>query len=267
MLLSSRLGLALYTLLPHHWGWALLTRVERAQLREGNRYHDTTRADYAEPERYQGGGFGSRPAHRGRAMSQVIDFLYAVRPQSVFEVGPGAGCLTRLIATHPDVRRFVCVDVNVAFADYLRKLLAFKDEISVDVVAGQVADVPPEQFDAIIAVSTVHHIPDRPALFRALAERLKPGGRILCIDPAYSLLQVRKMWRKMRQPGRLAAQLGELQAGRYGTHAMCTESEYQELADASGLRVVRVDYGDYPRRLQGWRWFAQEIRVELERYL
>ncbi len=125
-LLSSRLGIALFLLLPNRWCWACLSSEERSRIDAGNEYWNTQRPDYANPNKYQNGvGFDSTDApQRNRHRQQLVDFLDRVQPRSVLEVGPGSGYLTRVIAEHPAVHRYVAVDINSAFLTHLRPRLA-----------------------------------------------------------------------------------------------------------------------------------------------
>ena len=42
--------------------------------------------------------------------------------------------------------------------------------------------LPPEPCDVVLLVNVYHHLPDGPAALRALAGRLRPGGRIVNVD-------------------------------------------------------------------------------------
>lgn len=257
MLLGSRLGLAVYTLLPHRVGWALLSSRERALLCAGNQAHDGQRL-----------GYRADPVSRQRHRAYVAAFLDRVQPARVLEVGPGSAAVTDVILEHPGVRAYVGVDINPSLVDRWRPCIDGRPQ---RVIIGTLAEAPCESVDAIILGSVVHHIPDRGALFREIALRLAPGGQVLCIDPAYYLLQMRKVWRKVRTPGHVARLIAEVRAGRYGTHAMCQVAEYRALARAAGLTITRVETWGQPRRVQAWRrvvpagvwrWCAQEVVVE-----
>lgn len=280
MLLSSRLGLAIFKLLPNHWSWACLSDDERARFQRGNVFQNTRRPDYADPAQYQAGvGFDTLEGHRSRNRDQLQAFLDRTRPTSVLEVGPGSGYLTRMIVTYPTVRRYVAVDINGAFLDHIRPRLAeLRPDLSVSFVEGTVEDVPAEVFDSAAICSAVHHIPDRDELFRQLGARLRPGGRILAVDPTHYLLQIRKIIRKIMTPGHLAQAIGLAQRSQLGTHAMCQLAEYRKIARHTGFKITRAEFSDQPRcvrrwRERGlplgpmWRWFSQEILVELERVL
>ncbi|MSO55878.1 MAG: class I SAM-dependent methyltransferase [Acidobacteria bacterium] len=163
MLLSSRLGLAVYVLLQNRWGWGCLLTEECDRVKRGNVVHNTQRPDYADPAQYQGGvSVDTLELHRTRKREQVQAFFDRVRPTSVLEVGPGSGYLTRIIVTHPTVRRYVAVDINGRFLAYLRpRLTALRPDLSVGFIEGTVFDVPAGLFDTAVLCSTVHHIPGR----------------------------------------------------------------------------------------------------------
>jgi SAM-dependent methyltransferase len=278
MLLSSRVGLAIYKLLPNRLAWACLSEKERACVARGNVFGNTRRADYADPAQYQAGvGFDTLDGHRLRNRHQLQAFLDRVRPASVLEVGPGSGYLTRMIVTYPTVQRYVGTDINGAFLDYIHpRVTALRPDLSTDFVEGTVADVPAELFDAAVLCSVVHHIPDRDALFREVGARLRSGGRVLAVDPTHYVLQILKIIRKISKPGNLARQLDEIRRCEYGTHTMCQLAEYRAIAAQTGFKVTRVEFSEQPRRLEQWRkrgrpvgplwrWMAQEILVECER--
>lgn len=134
---------------------------------------------------------------------------------------------------------------------------------------------PDEVFDVVILFSVVHHIPDRDALFREIRRRLKPGGRILAVDPTHYILRWRKVLRKILTRGHLSHQVDLVRRREFSTHAMCQLAEYRAIARAVGLRVVRAEFFDQPRRVRSlrsriplgllWRWLSQEMLVELVR--
>ncbi len=49
-------------------------------------------------------------------------------------------------------------------------------------LAADGAGLPPEPVDAVLIVNTFHHFPDGAGYLRALAGRLRPGGRIVNVD-------------------------------------------------------------------------------------
>ena len=247
-------------------------------MKRGDLHHNTRRPDYAEPARYQEGlDFDSPVERRTRNWDQLGAFLDRVRPASVLEIGPGSGHLTRRIVTYPTVERYVAVDINGAFLDYLRpRLTALRPDLSVTLVESTIAQAPDESFDAVVMISAVHHIPDRDELFTGLHKRLRPAGRVLAVDPTHYLFRLRKMMRKVLKPGYLAYQLSLVNRGEFSTHSMCQLAEYRAIAAKAGFLLTRVEFAEQPRRLLRWcargvplgplwRWASAEILVEFER--
>ena len=282
-LLSTRVGVCLYLLLPNHWVQRLLTERERARIDEGNRLHNTVRPDYADPSRYRGGQsfdhFIADPMDE-RRRRQLMAFLDRVKPSRVLEIGPGSGCHTRTIVEHPAVKRYVAADINPAFLAYLQPRLeaaATRRSFSFALIEGSAGEVPSDdRFDAIILMSAVHHISNRAALLRELSLRLAPNGRLLAIDPTHYLL---RWWHLSKKLGRRGYAKQVLQAAREGhlsTHAMCQWSEYRRVARRAGLDITQVSFDDRPRFIECLRalafplgplnrWTAQEIAIECRR--
>jgi len=274
-LLSSRLGIAVFLLCPNRWVWAWLSPEERALIEVGNRHHNTQRPDYADPSQYQDGiGFDSAPTARyERRLRQLREFLDRVGPASVLEVGPGSGYLTRTIVEHAAVRRYVAVDINPAFLEYLRPRLerVQKPHFTFELVAGTVDQLPASGFDAAVLLSVVHHIPDRERLFSTLGTLLNRPGHVLAIDPTCYLLRIRKLLRKVARRGYLDTHLALVQHGQMSTHAMCQLAEYRAVTRRTGFDIALVHFGDHPGKVKRWRarglplgprWTAQEITIE-----
>lgn len=80
------------------------------------------------------------------------------------------------------------------------------------------AALPPEPVDVVLAVNAFHHFPDRAAYLRALAGKLRPGGRIVNVD----------------------FQAGDLPVGPPPDHKLSRE-DFLASAKAAGLRVAREE--------------------------
>jgi SAM-dependent methyltransferase len=101
------------------------------------------------------------------------------RCESILDLGCGTGELSRLLAKRAD--RVVAIDLSpnsIAIAKGRSQ-----QHTNIDF---QVADIlrwefPVNQFDAIVSISTLHHLPLEVLLPR-LQAALKPGGKLLILD-------------------------------------------------------------------------------------
>jgi ubiquinone/menaquinone biosynthesis C-methylase UbiE len=110
--------------------------------------------------------------------------------QRVLELGPGLGFFTVPVArTLGAGGRLVCVDVQKAMLDRLGRRLAQKglrervelrlcsqDDLGLDELAST--------FDLALAIHVVHETPSPVTTVTALARSLRPGGRLLLLEPA-----------------------------------------------------------------------------------
>lgn len=92
-------------------------------------------------------------------------------------------------------------------------------------------ELPGESFDGVLAIESIHHIPDKARTFEEAARVLKPGGKLVVCD-----------WLTPSAPGHWQA--------RYLIGPICREAriphlasgeDYRQLIEASGLRVVHSE--------------------------
>jgi len=106
----------------------------------------------------------------------------SVAVAAVLDLGSGTGeTLARVLALHPGARA-VGVDENPGMLDVARARLADRDATF---GAADLSDpLPPGPFDLVVSVLAVHHLdgPGKAALFRAVADVLRPGGRFVLGD-------------------------------------------------------------------------------------
>jgi SAM-dependent methyltransferase len=113
------------------------------------------------------------------------------RPARVLEIGCGRGELARTLADHG----FDVVAIDPAAPEgaiYRRVSLA--------------EFIDPESFDAIVAIRSLHHIPDLDGAVATMAELLRPGGRLMVHEHAWERLDDRTArWylerRRVQGPG------------------------------------------------------------------
>ena len=109
-----------------------------------------------------------------------IDRLLDLEPgDRVLEVGCGAGHLVKRLAERGiDI---VGIDVNPNAAE-----IAGTDRV-IEMAADSL-DFPDDEFDAIVSVHAIEHIPELEAAAAEMARVLKPGGSALYIYPAEPIM-------------------------------------------------------------------------------
>lgn len=108
----------------------------------------------------------------------------------VAEVGAGLGATSKALADIEGVTRWTCIEPDPAMARQLAvEMIAAARAYPVDCHAGTLSDLPDEQrFDTILYIDVLEHIDDdRAEIVRAFA-RLRPGGRIVVLCPAWQFL-------------------------------------------------------------------------------
>ena len=108
----------------------------------------------------------------------------------VAEVGAGLGATSKALADIEGVTRWTCIEPDPAMAQRLAvEMTATACAHPVDCHAGTLSDLPDEQsFDTILYIDVLEHIDDdRAEIGRAFA-RLRPGGRIIVLCPAWQFL-------------------------------------------------------------------------------
>jgi SAM-dependent methyltransferase len=123
-----------------------------------------------------------------RHMDEALRFAKVAPGERVLEVGCGMGRYTLILA-----RRGVHVeglDLSSVLLDWMR---AYSGELAdVPLHCADILNPPPElegAFDVVLGLFTMHHIDDLNGSLVSMARLLKPGGRIVFLEPnPYNLL-------------------------------------------------------------------------------
>ena len=134
---------------------------------------------------------GARQEHQETPRDQwqrVTDVFAAmgVRPGSVVaDLGAGSGWFTtRLARAVGDSGRVYAVDVNPISLRELGEALP-KELTNIEIVRGEENDpkLPAGQLDAVLVVNAYHEFAEYAAVLAKVREALKPGGRLVLIEP------------------------------------------------------------------------------------
>jgi ubiquinone/menaquinone biosynthesis C-methylase UbiE len=137
---------------------------------------------FDDPERYAK-SFDD-PARDGWQMpDRVIDALALAPGQVVADLGAGTGYFSVRLARAAARPKVYAVDIEKAMVDYIRQRSVKEGLTQVVAVQGSATAANlPEPVDIVLVVDTYHHIPNRPAYFRALRSSMKPAARLAIID-------------------------------------------------------------------------------------
>jgi len=112
----------------------------------------------------------------------ILSLLSSLRGKRVLDVGAGLGESSVYFALQG---AFVtCTDLS---AEMVRTAIALGERHGVKlegiVSAAENLNVQAETYDIAYVANTIHHVPDKTALFGQLEKALKPGGLFVSIDP------------------------------------------------------------------------------------
>lgn len=121
---------------------------------------------------------------RAEALAESIRQAVPLRPDlRVLEYGAGTGLVSQQLV--PAIGPLTLADPSAGMRAVLEDKIAagvFPPNLTVWDVDLSTAAPPERLFDLVITAMTLHHIEDVPAVLRAFAELLVPGGRVCIAD-------------------------------------------------------------------------------------
>ena len=111
---------------------------------------------------------------------EKIDRLLSLKPgERVLEIGCGRGHLTKRLADRG-------IDVTGIDANPNASHLSESDRVLV--MRAEALEFDNEQFDSVVGVHSIEHIPNLKGAFAEMARVLRPGGQALFIYPAEPIM-------------------------------------------------------------------------------
>lgn len=242
----------LYLLLPHRMKSRLLTPASRAKLDRINRafnetiYSGAGASDYDQIHRYAEDEQHEYPAR---------PLVARVWPQDGYgralEVGAGSGYFTTVIARHAG--SVIALEPVADMREVLKARCRAEGVDNVEVLEVPAAElpavVPAASVDTAFIIQSLHHLHDRDRVFEALGRVVRPGGRLLLVEPHHNLRRAARLFRKY---------LGEYHARdwwsnerNWATHDFLTRGELRALCRVGGFTPPRLSgyWIPYSRRL------------------
>ena len=161
---------------------ACLSAVSAAQHAQPRGKPDHMDHRFDDPERYAK-SFDDPARDAWQMPARVIDALKLADDASVADIGAGTGYFSLRLAKAVPRGTVYAVDIEPRMLEHIRKRAETAGLANVVTVEGDaVGPRLPKAVDLALVVDTYHHIPNRVAYFKGLAQRLTPGGRVAIVD-------------------------------------------------------------------------------------
>ena len=242
----------MYLVLPQPAKLALLPVELRGRLGQINlaasvgMYSGAGASAYDATHRY------AEAEHHEYPAQQLVEEVWPGRGYGrVLELGAGSGYFTRLIAARAGA--VVAVEPVPDMQRVLRERCEAHGTANVEILAASAADLsdllPPHSVDSALVIQSLHHMHRRPEVFKALGRLVRPGGRLLMLEPHHNLRRVARLARKWVRYYR--ARDFWSREGNWATHDFLTRGELRALCRHGQFDPPRISgyWIPYLRRL------------------
>jgi trans-aconitate 2-methyltransferase len=185
----------------------------------------------------------------------TIDRLDLGPSEAVLDVGCGDGKVTKELALRVPSGRVVGIDSSADMVRLARETWGpSSPNLEFRVVDARALDFPPI-FDWVFSNSTLHWVPDHPAVLRGVVRALEPGGRVvLSMGGRGTAAAVHRALADFQREGPWAPYLADVVA----PHHFFGPEEYGRWLAEAGLQARRVELTAKQMRhadttaLEGW---------------
>jgi SAM-dependent methyltransferase len=193
--------------------------------------------------RLLGWRLGSEEREGWQGITQIVERLGLAEGARVADVGSGDGFFSvRLARAVGESGRVYAVDIGEKAVAGLRRRAQQAGLGNVEVILGEAEDpkLPPGVLDAVLIVNSYHEMPAHESMLRRIHEALKPGGRLVLVEP----------YKKARR--------GEPRASQVRDHLIAPEIAEEELRSGGFEIVERSD--DFVARPNQDEWLIAARR-------
>lgn len=132
------------------------------------------------------GGHNEEQREQWQKVDQIFEAMLVKPGAVVADVGAGGGFFTKRLSSAVGVKgRVLAVDVGADALRRLRDRVADDGLANVQVIEGAVDDprLPAGSVDAALIVNAYHEMTEHQAMLAKIRTALKPGGRLVIIEP------------------------------------------------------------------------------------
>ncbi|MBF0261995.1 MAG: methyltransferase domain-containing protein [Magnetococcales bacterium] len=167
----------------------------------------------------------------------ILELCRPYLGHDLLEIGPGTGALLEQLIEHYPFRAYTAIDLHGPTVTWFRQRYAERQNITI--LEGDFMDPThfpnrARDFDTIISISCLEHIPDDVAAVQGMKQLLRPQGKIVLYLPAMQSL----------------FNIGDHLVGHYRRY---DKSMLRELAEKSGLTLHAMRYCNLPGILSWMR--------------
>ncbi len=242
----------LYLLLPHPLKVALLSDASRARLDAINRGFNERIYSGEGAARYDTIHLYTAEEQQHYPSQALVDAQWRDGGYGhALELGAGSGYFTELIARH--ARDVVAVEPVPDMQAVLRERCRARGLDNVRILGVPAAELPahlpPASIDTALVIQSLHHFHRRDDVFRALGRVVRPGGRLLLVEPHHNLRRAARLLRKYLSTYRAPAFWRDER--NWATHDFVTRGEIRALCRTGGFDDVRITayWFPYSRRV------------------
>ena len=115
--------------------------------------------------------------------NEIFSQFFHESARNLLDVGCGTGLYWPVLSKYCD--HIIGVDFSETMIAEARRLIEVKSlkNVKAFVQNGEKLDFPAGSFDTILCMDVLHHIPDIKSAIRNFHYLLKPGGRLLAVEP------------------------------------------------------------------------------------
>ena len=257
----------LYIFLRNDYAWSILSENQKQLIRDVNSKYNVIREDYFDIKKF--GVSRQKDGERwdtydlnvllknkvkGEDAKYLLNALNKFQPKDVLEIGSGPGLFSKLVYSFSSVRSLTINDINPYFLEYIiacEKQSSSSKELKA--ISGNLINQDiKNDFDMIVIISSLHHIPERDLLLKKLERHLRKDGVMIICEPSYYLKRIYHLLKKI--PMFLDRGYRRNQ-NNYSTHSMCTIGEYKSIVrKCSFLKIEDIDFNTIGKN---WPFFKR----------